>query len=129
MKLPAVFIDCILVILIAQFGLNLLLKPVSEELTLPAIQLPQSAQSQAGLTQNEALKVTSKGEGDHVSIFADDKAVDEKGLGEVVTHRQNKEVVIRADKGVNWGTGIRLMGYLNSLGINGISIAYEPAGG
>ena len=129
MKLPAVYIDCILVILAATFSLNLLMKPVTEEMTLPPVQLPESSQARAGVTQNEALKVTLKGNGDDVAILMEDRQVSREALGQVIQSQNVREIVIRGDRNISWGMGTGLMGYLNTLGVSGISIAYEPAGG
>ncbi len=132
MKLPAVFIDCFLVITITLMFLMVFMKPVTEEMNLPAIQLPKSASAaEAGVTENDMLKVTLKGNGDDIVMFINDTKVDKNELSRIIKERNSQEIVIRGDHNMSWGKGTMFMGFLNSLGVSGISIAYDPvkAGG
>lgn len=131
MKIHAVYIDAIFVILVALLALNALMKPVSEELSLPPIELPELNQSEnPGVSHNESMVISMecKKNSDPVIYIRETPVKDKDQLTQIIKKEHPLEVVLRGDSDLSWGQGVDLLSHLNDIGVESISIACKQAG-
>ncbi len=85
------------------------------------INLPQAKGKE--LAPDERIVITIKKDG---KIYLDKTAVDLKSLSVKLSNSLNKEVYLKADKTVAYGTVVTVMGELKAIGIEKLGMITEP---
>jgi biopolymer transport protein TolR len=86
------------------------------------VNLPQAKGKE--MTPTERIVITIKKEG---KIYLDKSSVTIETLKSKLASKTNKEVFLKADKTVPYGTVVKVMGELREIGIEKLGMVTEPA--